>query len=289
VPTRRLPAKSIQTLPFIDVIQANVHQEDALRDLVKDQDVVINLVAILHGSSADFDHTHVQLAKKLAKICAETSKRSSSPLHLIQMSALGAEPHAFVNAPSLYLKSKGEAEYAMIELAWSTPLRLSILRPSVIFGEDDQFINLFASLQKIFPFMPLGCANARFQPVWVHDVISAVLCLIHQPRSITKADSGDLSAAEIYELGGPDVLSLKELVHIAGRYAGKQRPVLPLPLPLAKLQALMMQLMPGKTLMSLDNVASMQRPNTVSSQWPQLKDLGIANPKPITAVFRPKI
>jgi NADH dehydrogenase len=160
----------------------------------------------------------------------------------------------------------------------------------VIFGEDDQFINLFASLQKIFPLVPLGCADARFQPVWVQDVVSAVIASIHQPRPVANtgstASSAD-SAVEIFELGGPEVFTLKELVQVAGRFAGHRRPVLPLPLPLAKLQALMMQLMPGKTLMSLDNVASMQIPNTLSGKHPGLKDLGIDRPKPIDAVFRP--
>jgi NADH dehydrogenase len=176
-------------------------------------------------------------------------------------------------------------------------MRLTLLRPSVIFGEDDQFINLFASLQKIFPLVPLGCAHARFQPVWVQDVVSAVISSIHQPTKVNNtapsagsADSADSagSAAEIFELGGPEVFTLKELVHVAGRFAGHRRPVMPLPLPLAQLQALMMQCMPGKPLMSLDNVASMQIPNTLSGKYPGLKELGLDKPKPIDSIFRPR-
>jgi len=290
VPTRRLPARSIQTLPFVDVVQANVHQEKVLSELVKGQDVVINLVAILHGQAQDFDRTHVRLASLLAKVCAQESIHSSSPVHLVHMSALGADHQAYQSAPSLYLKSKGEAEHLMIDMAKAANMRLSLLRPSVIFGEDDQFINLFAALQKIFPLVPLGCAHARFQPVWVQDVVSAVISSIQQPLPLTQFSSAPApdTATEIYELGGPDILTLKELVHIAGRFAGHERPVMPLPLPMAKLQAWMMQHLPGKTLMSLDNVASMQVSNTVSAKYPQLKDLGIANPKSIKAVFRPQ-
>ena len=293
VPTRRVPARSIQTLPFVDVIEVNVHDEAVLDQLVQGQDVVINLVAILHGSANAFQRTHVQLAEHLAKACAKVSSTASKPLHLIQMSALGADHQGYKNAPSLYLKSKSEAESVMVQIAkdanmnMNMNMRLTLLRPSVIFGEDDQFINLFASLQKIFPFVPLGCADARFQPVWVQDVVSAVIASIHQPKWVANTGSSADSAVEIFELGGPEIFTLKELVHVAGRFADHRRPVLPLPLPLAQLQALMMQLMPGKTLMSLDNVASMQIPNTLSGKHPGLKELGIERPKPIDAVFRP--
>jgi len=293
VPTRRMPARSIQTLPFVDVVEANVHDAAVLDQLVQGQDVVINLVAILHGSAKEFQHTHVQLAQQLAKACAQVSRSASKPVHLVQMSALGADLQGYMHAPSLYLKSKGEAESVMSQIAKDANMnmRLTLLRPSVIFGEDDQFINLFASLQKIFPLVPLGCAHARFQPVWVQDVVSAVISSIHQPTKVndtaTSADSAG-SAAEIFELGGPEVFTLKELVHVAGRFAGHRRPVMPLPLPLAQLQALMMQCMPGKPLMSLDNVASMQIPNTLSGKYPGLKELGLDRPKPIDSIFRPR-
>jgi uncharacterized protein YbjT (DUF2867 family) len=312
VPTRRLPARSIQTLPFVDVVEANVHDEAALDQLVQGQDVVINLVAILHGSEEEFQSTHVKLGSQIAKTCAKVnsahlenkSKNSPNtniphastiqtirPIHFIQMSALGADPQAFKSAPSLYLQSKGEAEKKIIDLCQASNTPLSILRPSVIFGADDQFINLFASLQKIFPVVPLGCAEAQFQPVWVQDVVSAmVACIQGNPSSRTieiGVEAGVKSGVDIYELGGPEVLSLKELVHIAGRFIGHERLVLPLPLPFAKLQAFVMQHLPGKTLMSLDNVASMQVPNTLSGKYPGLKELGLKQPKSISAAFIP--
>ena len=301
VPTRRLPARSIQTLPFVDVVQANVYDEKVLQALIQDQDAVINLVAILHGSAEAFQHTHVQLASQVAKACAKINsahfenkplKGSDTetqtdprvrPIHFLQMSALGADHEAFKSAPSLYLKSKGEAENAVIGICQASKTPLSILRPSVIFGADDQFINLFASLQKIFPVVPLGCADARFQPIWVQDVVSAMVACIQGTQHL----SGRESNPEIFELGGPDVFTLQGLVHLAGRFVGHERPVWPLPLSLAKLQAFFMEHLPGKTLMSLDNVASMQIPNILSGKYPGLKALGLTSPKSISSTFMP--
>jgi NADH dehydrogenase len=280
VPTRRLPAKAVQTLPFVDVIQADITQEGALEDLLQGHDVVINLVAILHGSPNAFDRIHVKLATRLAHACV----KFGIP-HLLHVSALGAHHEHFHQSPSLYLKSKGQAESAMIEVSQHTHTRLSIVRPSVIFAADDQFINLFALLQKIFPCVPLGCAGARFQPIWVQDVVSALLALMKSPRPLEALATG---APEIYELGGPQILSLKELVQVAGRFVGHERPVISLPLALAKLQGFVMQHLPGKTLMSLDNVASMQVPNTVSGNLPGLKELGILTPHSVTTVFSPR-
>lgn len=307
VPTRRLPARSIQTLPFVDVIQANVHDENVLLELIQGHDAVINLVAILHGSEKEFQHTHVQLARKIALACAKINtsalsatsassaqknplqqaqgfKASKKPVHLLHISALGAHHEDFKLSPSWYLQSKGEAENILIDICQKSKTPLSILRPSVIFGADDQFINLFASLQKIFPFVPLGCADAVFQPVWVEDVVSAILSCLKTPQDRPSAHA----KPHIVELAGPEVLSLKELVHLAGRFIGHERAVLPLSLSLAKMQALVMQYLPGKTLMSLDNVASMQVPNTASGRWPGLKELGISNPRTVSSVFKPK-
>ncbi len=280
VPTRHLPARAIQTLPFVDVIQADVSQDGLLDNLLQGHDVVINLVAMLHGTPNTFDRIHVKLATRLAHACVKTGNP-----HLIHVSALGVDHENFKQSPSLYLKSKGQAESAMMEVCKHTHTRLSLVRPSVIFAADDQFINLFASLQKIFPCVPLGCADARFQPIWVQDVVSALLALIKSPRPLEALATG---APEIYELGGPQILSLKELVQLAGRFVGRERPVISLPLAMAKLQGFVMQNLPGKTLMSLDNVASMQVPNTVSGNFPGLKELGILTPHSVASVFNPK-
>ena len=117
------------------------------------------------------------------------------------------------------------------------------------------------------------------------DVVSALLALMKSPRPLEALNTG---APEIYELGGPQILSLKELVQLAGRFVGHERPVISLPLAMAKLQGFVMQNLPGKTLMSLDNVASMQVPNTVSGNWPGLKELGVLTPHSLASVFNPK-
>ena len=147
---------------------------------------------------------------------------------------------------------------------------LSILRPSVIFGAGDKFLNLFAALQKVFPVMPLAGAQARFQPVWVEDVAAAVATCL-------SASHGH--SPQVLELVGPDVFTLKELVQLSAQLSGvregRGRPVIGFPLWLGRLQARMMSLAPGEPLMSLDNLDSMQVDNVASGKLPGLSSLGI--------------
>ena len=184
---------------------------------------------------------------------------------LVHVSALGADPAG----PSHYLRSKGRGEAALREAG----LDLTLLRPSVIFGANDRFLNLFAQLQALFPVLPLAGADARFQPVWVDDVAAAIAACLERPDTI----------GQVYECAGPEVKTLAELVRLAGEASGHPRPILPLPGPLATLQALAMEFAPGETLMSRDNLASMTVPNVATGQHPGLADLGIA-PSPLLAV-----
>ena len=269
VPTRRLPARSVQMLPGVSVVQADIHNAAQLRQLVQGHDAVINLVAILHGNAAAFEAAHVRLPKRIAQACHEAGVR-----RLIHVSALGAD----VNGPSLYQRSKARGEQLLQEAAQHHNLDLTLLRPSVIFGADDAFINLFARLQKIFPVMPLAGADAKFQPVWVGDVASAIVYALHQRHTI----------GQIYEACGKDVLRLRELVQLAGRFAGHERPVLALPHALGYAQALLMEWAPGPTLMSRDNLASMQVHNIASGQHEGLSALGIQHPKRLGDVFAAK-
>jgi len=172
-------------------------------------------------------------------------------------------------APSNYLRSKAEAE-AILRAA---PLQLSVLRPSVIFGAGDRFLNLFAALQSVFPVMPLAGVEARFQPVWVEDVSEAVL------RCLERKDSIGMT----YECAGPQVFSLGELVRLAGRLCGHARPLVPLPESLGQLQAAVMELMPGVPLMSRDNILSMRVPNVATGRLPGLDALGL-QPSSLLAV-----
>jgi NADH dehydrogenase len=150
---------------------------------------------------------------------------------------------------------------------------LTVLRPSVIFGAQDKFLNVFAALQKVFPVMPLAGANAKFQPVWVEDVASAVV------KSVQTGLSGT-PQWQIYELVGTKVYTLRELVQLAaclsGIRQGRGRPVIGLPRWMGQVQAVLLGLMPGEPVMSLDNLDSMQADNVATGQWPGLEALGIA-------------
>ncbi|WP_396435342.1 complex I NDUFA9 subunit family protein [Limnohabitans sp.] len=257
VPTRRaVNAAKVQSLPGLTVIEASVHSEADLARLMPGHDAVVNLVAVLHGSQERFDKVHVQLPGKIA-----SAMRKAGVQRLVQISALGADPQG----PSMYQRSKAGGETVL----HNAGLQLTVLRPSVIFGAEDKFLNLFASLQSVAPFMPLAGRDTRFQPVWVGDVAHAVVACLQNPKTI----------GQTYELCGPDVMSLGELVKKAGQWAGvnqgRGRPVIGLPMWMGWLQALAMELAPGEPLMSRDNLASMQVDNIATGQWPGLTALGI--------------
>ena len=258
VPTRRaLNAAHIQSLPGLTVIEASVHSEADLARLMPGHDAVVNLVAVLHGSEERFESVHVQLPGKIA-----SAMKKAGVQRLVHVSALGADPQG----PSLYQRSKARGE----TLLQGAGLQLTVLRPSVIFGAEDHFLNLFADLQAVVPFMPLAGSSTRFQPVWVADVARAVVTCLQKPATI----------GQTYELCGPDVMTLAELVKHAGQWAGvnhgQGRPVLPLPHWVGWLQALAMEMAPGEPLMSRDNLASMKVDNVATGQWPGLAALGIS-------------
>jgi len=272
VVTRRAGnASHVQHLPRLTVIEADAHDEATLRRLVAGHDAVINLVAILHGNAAAFERSHVELPARLARACLTVGVK-----RLVHVSALGAEPGAAETAPSHYLRSKSRGE-AALQAATADGLQLSVLRPSVIFGADDRFLNLFARLQQLFPVLPLAGAQARFQPVWVEDVAQAVLRCLQDPHTI----------GQTYEVCGPTVYTLRQLVQLAGRAAGirhgRGRPVIPLPMALGRLQALLMELAPGQPLMSRDNLDSMRVDNVAGGRLPGLAALGI-RPAAVAAI-----
>lgn len=264
LPTRReANASQVQHLPGLTVLQADVHDEATLARLLPGHDAVLNLVAILHGNAAAFERAHVELPAKLARACLASGVR-----RLLHVSALGADARYPEAAPSHYLRSKSRGE-AVLQQAAGAGLQLTVLRPSVIFGAGDRFLNLFARLQKVLPVLPLAGANARFQPVWVEDVAQAVLRCLQDP-----ATSG-----QTYELCGPQTFTLKELVQLAGRWSGirhgRGRPVVALPPLLGRLQAGLMELLPGPPLMSRDNLDSLRLDNLASGKLPGLRALGI--------------
>ena len=257
VPTRRaVNAASVQSLPGLTVIEASVHSEADLARLMPGHDAVVNLVAVLHGSEERFENVHVDLPGKIA-----SAMKKAGVQRLVHVSALGADPQG----PSMYQRSKARGETVL----HNAGLDITILRPSVIFGAEDKFLNLFADLQSVAPFMPLAGSGTRFQPVWVADVARAVAVCLQKPDTI----------GQTYELCGPDVLTLGELVKLAGQWAGvnqgRGRPVIGLPMWVGWLQAAAMELAPGEPLMSRDNLASMQVDNVATGKLPGLQALGI--------------
>lgn len=253
VPTRReTHATHLLLLPDVDqVVEANVHDDAVLDRLMHGQDAVINLAGILHdkpgpaGSryGAEFAKVHVELPRRIVAACARNGVR-----RFLHMSALGASP----DAPSMYLRSKADGEIA----AMSHPdVAATIFRPSVVFGDNDRFLNMFASLLRMFPFLFLAGADVKFQPVYVEDVARAFVLALQDRRTAGKA----------YELAGPRVYTLGELVRLAGEYSGHRRPVIGVPDAFARLQAFFLEHLPGAPLMTRDNLDSMKVDNVRKS------------------------
>lgn len=267
VPTRHEErARHLLVLPDVDIIEADVHEEARLQQLVEGMDAVINLVGILHGRAVagaaygrEFARAHVELPRKVVAACAARG------IHrYLHMSALGADPQA----PSMYLRSKADGEAA----ALSQPaVGVTIFRPAVVFGEGDHFLSMFASLQKRLPVIPLGSADTKFQPVYVGDVVDAFIHALEH----------DYTIGHVYELAGPHVYTLRELVTRAGEYAGHRHPVIGLPATLARLQAWILEHVPGQPLMSRDNLDSMRVDNVAHD--PISPDLHVT-PTPLEAV-----
>jgi len=233
-------------LPTAEVLAVDVHDPAQLAAFVRGADAVVNLVAELHEGRGNrsFREAHVALARKVVDAC-----REGGIARLLHMSSLRAAP----DAPSAYLRSKGEAEAVVRAsgLAWT------IFRPSVIFGRDDSFLNLFAQALRCLPVMVLGSPGARFQPVFVEDVAAAFV------KSL--ADPG--SHGHGYDLCGPRVYTLRELVEFTGAAAGCRRPVIGLNDGLSRLQATCMGLLPVKIL-TLDNYLSMKLDSVCDCDFP---------------------
>ncbi len=271
VPTRRIGhARPLQLLPTVETVQADVHDAAQLARLVQGRDAVVSLVGVLHGDAGRFAQAHVELPRKIARACVKAGVR-----RLVHVSALGVAR----DAPSMYLRSKWAGETVLREAAGAegaTRLDLTVLRPSVMFGEEDRLLNLFARLQAAVPVVPLACADAKFQPVWVDDVAQAIVRCLERRETFGRT----------YECAGPHVVTLAELVRKAGRWSGHARPVWKLPPALGQLQARAMEWLPGDPLISRDNLASMSADNVASGTLPDLADLDIA-PAALEAVAPP--
>jgi uncharacterized protein YbjT (DUF2867 family) len=250
VVTRSAPrARPLLVLPTLETMVADPHDEKSLPGCLENMDAVVNLAGILHeGGGATFESVHVELPRRIAHAC-----RAAGVRRFLHMSALGAS----AEGPSAYLRSKARGEAAVRE--GDAALSFTIFRPSVIFGEHDRFLNLFASLVRIFPVLPLGGARARFQPIWVEDVARCFVASLGDPRT----------SGNTYELCGPQVRTLEEMVRFVAAIAGRKPRIVALPDALAAMQAFVLEHLPGK-LLTRDNLRSMSVDNVCSGPFPEV-------------------
>jgi len=243
----RLRARHLTVLPTLEVMVADVNDEAGLARSLDGMDAVINLVGILAPRGrTTFKSAHVYLPRRIGATGLKEGVQ-----RFLHMSALGAS----TTGPSEYQRSKGEGEQAVktgpSEIAWT------IFRPSIIFGEHDSFLNMFAGLARISPFFPLASAQARFPPIWVEEVARCFVGSLRDPRTFRQA----------YDLCGPRVYTLTQLVRYSATTSGHPRRIVPLPRAIAEMQAFAFEHLPGK-LLTRDNLRSMTVDNVCQGPFP---------------------
>ena len=230
--------KHLLVLPGLTLENCDVYQEPQLSERFRGKDVVINLIGILNErgfGGAGFRRAHTELTQHVLQ-----AERSAGIGRLLQVSALNAAP----NAPSYYLRSKGEAEKLIRD---QNVVDWTIFQPSVMFGPGDSFLNRFAGLLAAIPgFFPLARPHARLQPVSVDDVVDALLRCLH----------GGASSRQTYELGGPQVYTLREIVALVAKLTRRRRWIIGLPGVIGRTQAFFMNFVPGRPFSS-DNYRSL--------------------------------
>ncbi len=237
-------ARHLWLLPNTHIIETARYDETGIAEQLAGCDAVINLAGILNEKGDDgsgFRRVHTELTHAIIKACFDTGVK-----RYLHMSALNADPFG----PSYYLRTKGEAENAAMA-AHDEGLPTTVFRPSVIFGPNDKFFNRFARLLRISPpLFPLACARAKFQPVFVGNVSNAFV------RALTDRSTFGMR----YDLGGPEVKSLLEIVQYVANLSNKKMKIVPLGPVLSKAQANILEYVPGKPL-SRDNLRSASEDN----------------------------
>lgn len=241
-------------------LYASLQEEPTVHRAVENADLVVNLVGMLaETANATFQAVHVDGAERIARLSAATGVK-----RLAHISAIGADP----NSPSRYAATKGKAEQAVLGAFPAA----AILRPSIVFGVEDRFFNRFAEMARLLPFMPVISGQTKMQPVYVCDVADAVIAGLMSPQ----AQGGT------YELGGPRVWTFRELLAFVLKNTRRDRPLVNVPMNIARLQAQIMQYLPGKPL-TPDQLLLLARDNIVSPGAAGLADLGIT-PTPVELV-----
>jgi len=243
---KRWRARHLWPLPTVQVVEGDPYDAPTLARHVRSMTAVINLAGILHARGREtFARVHVDLPRQIV-----AAARNAGVTRIVHMSALAASDAA----PSAYLRSKGAGEAVVAD----SGLDWTIFRPSVIFGREDTFLNLFASLTRLLPVIPLASAGARFQPVYVGDVATCFVDALTDNETIGRR----------YDLCGPNVYTLEQLVRYVAETSGRPRPIVPIGPGLASLQASVLERLPG-SLLTRDNLASMQVDNVCDAGFPE--------------------
>ena len=233
-------SRSLRILSNVHFVQTNIHDPKQLEEALKGSSAVVNLVGILNSAGKDSKHSftgaHADLTKNVVQACEKLNIK-----RYLHMSALNADAD---KGSSEYLRSKGVAE---IMVKNGKTLNWTIFQPSVIFGEEDSFFNRFAALLTSLPVFPLACPDAKMAPVYVGDVVDAMTASIKNPDTINQT----------IKLCGPTEYTLQELVEYTAKTAGLNRKVIRLPDAVSRLQARVMEFVPGKPF-SYDNYLSLQ-------------------------------
>lgn len=256
--------RDLKVHPSIRVIKANVMDGIELNQLCQGQDAVINLIGILHErKKGDFRTAHVDFIKSLVSACTRNNIK-----RLLHISALGADQ---ASGSSNYLRSKGEGEN-LLHTFGQKDLEVTSFQPSVVFGKNDQFINRFASILKLcVGVFPLACPQSQMAPVYVGDLVERIVKTIGDPGSHSKR----------YTVCGPEIFTLRQINELIISTLGLSCRVWPLGKNLSKMQAFVMQNLPGK-LFTLDNYRSLQTPNICEDADPcntslsqYIQDIGV--------------
>ncbi len=250
-------SRKLWVLPNTKIGKVDMNRQEQIDRFFEGCDCVVNLIGILNEKKDDgkgFTYVHIELTNRLIQAC----KTNGIP-HLLQVSSLGADP----SSECFYQSSKGHAE-KLLKSEQSPKLRTSIVQPSVIFGPNDKFTNRFAKLLNITRgVLPLACPKSKLQPVYVGDVAQAIINIIEN----------DSPAGQVYELGGPEIYSLKEIVEYIGEVSGINTRIIPLNSLLSALQAQTLEFFPGKPF-SKDNLRALQK-DSVCKGVSALETMGI--------------
>ena len=245
--------KTQATPGAIELIDWNPNNFSELKEAIKNSDVVINLIGILYETRKQkFYNIHTNIPEAVAKICSESDVKK-----FIHVSAIGASE----NSKSLYQKSKFQGEVRALENFKNTV----VIRPSVVCGTEDNFTNLFSKLS-ILPVIPVVGINYKFQPILVNDVADAIVHAIE-----LKGNEG-----KIYEIGGPKVISFGNMVKSILKTINKKRFVVPMPMPIAKIQSSILSLLPIPPILTKDQCEILsEADNVVSNNHMTLQDLNV--------------